>query len=168
MKNAIEASFPNCALNNCHISATGILILICDTSRGHCKIIADQALAHFTIHNPKQKNINIVMVDKCVFADSSHKKCDFIAYDSDCFCFVEIKDTSKRRQVHRSKAAAQLETTIQKFTNKLDLSKHRLEAIICWNFTPRKPAASTLMQSKKLHFLTNYNAHLMEGNEKTF
>jgi len=168
MIDSIKTTFPLCNSNNCLHSKTDSFIFIKDPVNGCCLIVNNGDLYHFSIKNPKNKTVNVLMIDKCLFNQkSSHKKCDFVAFDNKIFCFIEIKDTTSRSSKHKKNAVDQLRQTLIKFAA-IDFTKYNIEAIVAWNYQPSRPLVSTLMQSAKIEFLTTFRAKLYEGNEKEF
>jgi hypothetical protein len=95
--------------------------------------------------------------------------CDFIVFDINDFCFVELKlnATSERKiKKNRYDASKQLGNTINYFDEKLqkDYLGLDLEAYICTpEFYPRDDAA---WKSLAIEFLENYGIELFERNHK--
>jgi hypothetical protein len=170
MHNKISSQFPTCSSNNCiEVHATE-QIYVLDLVSDKCKVasISEISISHFCVLNPSKKDIYFLAIDKCIFTDSSHKKCDFAIFDNTLFCFIEIKDTPNRTLTHKKKSVEQLKVTITKFKEKIDFTGYTIEAIISWRYTPMRPAATTLMQSAKLDLFENYGVKLLEGNQKEF
>jgi hypothetical protein len=95
--------------------------------------------------------------------------CDFIVFDVNDFCFVELKlnATSERKiKKNREKAIEQLVSTINFFNKKLDKNylDLNLEAYVCTpEFYPRDDAT---WKSLAIEFLENYGIELFESNHK--
>lgn len=170
MNDKIKKSFLTCVSNDCLEITNSPELHINDPTESKCQILSSEEihLSNFHIINQNRKDLSFLSIDKCVFNDNSHKKCDFAIFDEKTFCFVEIKDTDKRCTVHKRKSISQLKTTITKFISCIDFSGYDIEAIISWRYRPFRPASSTLMQSSKLDFSLSLNTKLLEGNQKEF
>lgn len=170
MRTNIPINFPNCTVYNCLGTSNSTILEIFEPKNAKCFFIEQaDSRSNFTVLNPTSKEIYFLSIDKCIFLDSDPiQKCDFAVFDADTFCMVEVKDTLKRKKKHKDKSTSQLKRTIIEFRKKLDFSAYNLEAIISWRYKPKRPLASTNMQSKKLEFLSLFDAKLYEGNQKTF
>lgn len=168
MHQKIRSAFAICSSNNCLEQSNSRDIYIKDIDNSKCQILAEREkhTSHFHIINSTSKDIFLLAIDKCIYTDNSHKKCDFASFDNKTFCFVEIKDTLNR--AYKKKGVEQLKTTIIKFKDLIDFTGYDLEAIISWRYRPLRPAVSTLMQSSKLEFITTLRTRLLEGNQKEF
>lgn len=110
-----------------------------------------KTLQVFHIHNPQEKEISFLAVDSCLFTSSDEERCDFIVFDNQYFCFVELKRVKfKQESKKRLKAAKQLESTITLFQDKLDLINHIQEAYLAVGFLgkPKKRADINNMRVK--------------------
>lgn len=170
MHNKIKEHFTGCSQNSCIVEVSELEFHVLDIKNCKCKIANEEekSSSNFRVSNPNKKAINFLVIDKCVFVDSEHKKCDFAIFDNCCFCFVEIKDTRTRSTEGKRQGVNQLKVTIQKFKEKIAYENYSLEAIIAWKYKSKRPAIATQMQSSKLEFVQKFNAKLLEGNEKTF
>jgi|WetSurMetagenome_2_1015567.scaffolds.fasta_scaffold93357_2 hypothetical protein len=170
LQTQIRADFPTCDQNSCLIASVSTVIEVFDPKNSKCYFVEySDANSNFTVQNPSAKEIFFLAIDKCIFSDADLlKRCDFALFDDSIFCFIEIKDTQSRRKTHKDKSFIQLKTTINEFISRVDFSGYLIEAIISWRYIPKRPLASTKMQSKKLEFKTLFNAILYEGNQKAF
>jgi len=170
MRDQIQNAFSTCRTNCCLSVSTATIIEVFEPKVAKCYISeGHDSNSNFSILNPNFKEISFLAIDKCVFLDSDPlKRCDFAIFDLGTFCFVEIKDTLNRSSSHKDKSSEQLISTINEFLCKLSFEGYVLEAIISWRYRPKRPLASTNMQSKKIFFHTTFNARLFEGNQKTF
>jgi hypothetical protein len=119
---------------------------------------------HFTITN-NASPVTFLAVDKCL-VDESVSSCDFIIFNHQEFCFIEIKDT-ERRQGRLAKALRQLETTIMLFHETIDFSGYTIEAFASFRNKPVRPS-QTHFKSEKVRFWDTYQVALYDDNEKRF
>jgi hypothetical protein len=109
--------------------------------------------------------VRILKVD-----EESH--CDFVLFDENDFCFVELKLNAtslgeRAIRENRQKAIKQLKNTIALFDQKLDKNygNLELEAYVC---TPETyPKANASWQELALDFLEEVGVRIFEQNEKT-
>ena len=169
MLNQIKANFVKCVSNNCSETRNDTIIKIIETHNSKCIIDNNSTLENFLVINNSKKDINFVAIDKCVFDDNAHKKCDFILFDNSEFSFVEIKDTDNakisNRTKHMRKAYDQLEEVIIRFKAVLDFNGYNLEAIIAFRDRPTVPLALASNTARRTYFLLTYNVDLRIGNE---
>jgi hypothetical protein len=122
--------------------------------------------AHFSIINENEKNISLLIIDKCLQFPTNQKKCDFAFWTDKVFYFSEIKDTANRSSKNKSNSIEQLEKTIQHFCDHLiDFGNRILYAIVVWAYHPPRPLANSTMQNYSFRFRQKYNVILQEGNK---
>ena len=169
MNTKICSAFLSCKSNNCLEKVSNSEFKIADDElTNKSKIVnLDGAL---TVRNNQEKLLNFLKIDSCIFDESDSKRCDCALYDEKKFFFVEFKTYNKNQnRTHKRRAIKQLENTIDTFLEKgIEFSDYELKALICFNFIPTRPVASTRMQQKKKEFWDNYKADLLEGNEIIF
>ena len=172
MKQLIEKAFPQIIQNTCLEILTDIEFSIFDSEIGRCFIQKDiEGIIHFTVKNPNKNEIGFLAIDKCVFMDNDDlKRCDCAVYDHKTFCFIEIKETARRKSENSRDARKQLLTTIKEFSSKIDFSKMRIEAYVVVGLDFKKvfPAtkAQDLAMVEKFRLLNT--SLFQEGNEKKF
>ncbi len=141
-----------------------------EANTGRCYIVnAEETEGQFKVSNPRGKEIYFLAIDKCLLDDQDNlERCDFAIFDESTFCFVEIKETRRRRGKVREKAIQQLEATINYFKQHIDFEDYRLEAIIYLVSRGAYPAADTNKEKMKARFATKLETLLLEGNHKAF
>lgn len=168
----IKKVFLKCVENNCLIVTNSERIEIFDDEVAKRCFIRndDNQPVHFTILNPSQKEIAFLAVDKCLFFDDDEwEKCDFVVFDDQTFCFVEIKQAkARRRKSRRIKAIGQLKATIKVFLKEIDFETYSLEAHTCFIGKSIYPSRPARMASVVLEFEIDFKAKLLEGNQKEF
>lgn len=122
-----------------------------------------------TVVNGNGKEICLVKTDKCLFRNTSHKKCDCILFTEDKFFFVEISEASAgTRNSKRKDAVEQLSATIELLREKsIDFSSKNVKAVICFKSGQTRPTQPS-NNSKRAWFQEQYNVRLEEGNEIVF
>lgn len=172
MKSLIEKAFPQILENLCLQVRTDEEFAIYDSEDGRCLIReVAEGITHFTVKNPSLKEIGFLAIDKCVFMDSDlTERCDCAVFDNKTFCFIEIKETNRRRPENSRKAREQLLTTIATFKNKIDFSDKRLEAyvVVGIDFTKTFPAAKSIDLATTYKFEQVGVTLYQSGNEKKF
>ncbi|HWV73457.1 MAG TPA: hypothetical protein VN040_17170, partial [Pseudosphingobacterium sp.] len=68
---------------------------------------------------------------------------------------------------HKAKACSQLISAISHFQSCLNFKHYNLEAILCFSYPPRRPAASSSVQANKA-LLAKMGVSLTEGTEVEF
>lgn len=172
MLNQIKANFTKCVANMCDEISNSAIIKIVETHDAKCIIDNASTKENFLVINDNRKDINFVAIDKCVFDDNAHKKCDFVLFDNAEFSFIEIKDTdtdnASNRTKYLKKAYDQLEEVIVRFKAVLNFNGYALEAIIAFRDRPTVPLALASNTAKRTLFLLTYNVDLKIGNEKKY
>ena len=70
MKQFIEKAFPQIIQNTCLEIITDTQFSIYDSESGRCLIQKENdGIIHFTVKNPKQKEVGFLAIDKCIFRD---------------------------------------------------------------------------------------------------
>lgn len=166
MKDRICNAFPTCITNNCIETVNNKKFQVRDNENTKKSeiVLKDGTL---TVHNPNAKDIDFIAIDSCILQSNDPKKCDCALFDEKEFYFVEFKTfNSKKNNERRGEANQQLESILEIFRNKkISFEQYELIALICFNFIPTRPIASTRMQYKKIEFWNKYKANLLEGNE---
>ncbi|MFK7905189.1 MAG: hypothetical protein AB8B69_08695, partial [Chitinophagales bacterium] len=131
----IKKAFVKCVESNClEIIDKERIEIFDDEIEKRCFIRQDESQpVHFTILNPSQKEIAFLAIDKCLFSDDDRwAKCDFVVFDDQTFCFVEVKQAkANQRKKRRIKAIGQLKATVKVFVENIDFESYELEAHIC-------------------------------------
>jgi hypothetical protein len=71
VKQLIEKAFPQIIQNTCLEILTDTKFSIYDSESGRCFIQKEnEGIIHFTVKNPKQKEVGFLAIDKCIFMDS--------------------------------------------------------------------------------------------------
>jgi hypothetical protein len=168
----IEKAYPQIVQNSCLEITKDLEFSIYDSEIGRCFIQKeDDAIIHFTIKNPNQKEIGFLAIDKCIFMDNDNiKRCDCAVFDNKTFCFIEIKETNQRKSENSRKAREQLLTTIREFKDKIDFSDKRLEAyvVVGLDFKKVSPASKSQDLLSTLRFERLGVTLFHDGNEKKF
>ncbi len=100
MRDILTAAFPAVSENSCLEEFTRRMTYVQDTQNGRCIIVDNSQPYQFFIENIDNTKVGFLAVDKCVFDDSSeHKKCDFVFFYGNNFCFC-------RNKRHRKPTAA--------------------------------------------------------------
>ena len=167
--------FPHCDPNQClQVEAANKFVVI-DTPAGKSTIYkGDTSLLqfpYFTVYNPAEKNIYFLAIDECIYFAKDGKKCDFAVHDENIICFVEIKLAAGNANTRRAKkkdAILQLKTSINDFTQKVNLTPLKLEACLCVGYKTAAPRTKASSQGNAKDFIDNFNTELFEGNEMTF
>ncbi len=168
----IKTAFIKCVENDClEITNSEKIEVFDDEIEKRCFIRqGENQPVHFTILNPSKKEIAFLAIDKCVFFDEDDwAKCDFVVFDDQTFCFVEVKKAkASQRKKRRIKAIRQLKATVKLFTEQLDFSSYELEAHVCLGGKTIYPSRPARMASEVLEFEIDFHARLLEGNQKEF
>ena len=172
MKQLIEKAFPQIIENTCLEILTDTKFSIYDSESGRCFIQKEnEGIIHFTVKNPNKKDIGFLAIDKCTFMDYDNiERCDFAVFDNKTFCFIEIKETARRKSENSKKARSQLLTTIQEFIKLIDFGSIRLEAyvVVGLDFSEVKPASKAQDLATTLVFMEFGVTLFHDGNEKKF
>ena len=98
------------------------------------------------------------------------ERCDFAVFDNKTFCFIEIKETARRKSENSKKARSQLLRTIQEFIKLIDFGSIRLEAyvVVGLDFSEVKPASKAQDLATTLEFMEFGVTLFHDGNEKKF
>ena len=172
MKQLIEKAFPQIIENTCLEILTDTKFSIYDSESGRCFIQKEnEGIIHFTVKNPNKKDIGFLAIDKCTFMDYDNiERCDFAVFDNKTFCFIEIKETARRKSENSKKARSQLLTTIQEFIKLIDFGSIRLEAyvVVGLDFSEVKPASKAQDLATTLEFMEFGVTLFHDGNEKKF
>jgi hypothetical protein len=173
VKKFIEKAYPQVIQNSCLEMLTDSEFSIYDSEMGRCFIQKEEdEIVHFTVKNPKQKEIGFLAIDKCIFMDNDKiKRCDCAVFDNKTLCFIEIKETTHQRKSEYSrKAKEQLLATIVEFSSKIDFSGKRLEAyvVVGLDFKRIYPASKSQDLLSTLQFERLGVTLFHDGNEKKF
>ncbi len=167
----IKKAFPICETNAClqeisHYFETKII----DIENSKCKITLGQNF-HFLAKNPNQIELYFLAFDKCVLFDNDNigkGRADFALISNSEFSIIEIKDTFRNRNAHKTTVNKQLEDTLIYFIeNQAILESQKRILIQCWSYKPTRPASTSKQNSYK-YFFDLYNAELLEGNSKIY
>lgn len=124
----------------------------------------------FKVINNKQ-TVFIPIDGKTGLLQDGNSKCDFIIFDENTVCFVEIKlnaTSTKKVTKNRYKALDQIINTIYAFDAKLnkDYKGLKLEGYVC---TPKiYPRQNAEWESLAVEFLEEYGIPVFETNIKIF
>jgi len=128
----------------------------------------------WVIKNPDNHEINHVSIDACLLTEQhgyTDRKCDFVAFSDDKFCFVELKSNAysqNRVRANLNSAIEQLGQTINHFDdNGIDFSLYDLEAYIVFK-NHLYPTNSASIQQRKIQFYNDYEVELIESSEVEF
>jgi hypothetical protein len=171
VKQLIEKAFPQIEEKSCLEILNTPKFSIYDSEFGRCFIQKEEhEIIHFTVKNPNQKDIGFLAIDKCVFMDNDEiKRCDCAVFDSKTICFIEIKETTRRKSENSRKAREQLLRTIEEFISKIDFTNKRIEAYVVVGLefveTPAKKAQDLV---STLAFEELGVTLFQDGNEKKF
>jgi hypothetical protein len=173
MQQQIEAIFPQITIGNCLEATTKNEFEICDSEiePKRCYIKTDtNEEGQFVVNNPNETVIYLLKIDKCVLFDYDITHFDFAIFDNKTFCFVELSISNKRnRRGKREKAIEQLASTIELFNmSGISFGEHKLEAIICFKAEKIYPSRSASNNEAYVYFESEFNAELLEGNQKEF
>jgi len=141
-------------------------------TKGRCYIRTN---GQFKVINSREKEINFLAVDKCIFFDNDEfEKADCIIFDDRTFCFIEIKEFDTERKVgsirkkKRKKALSQLWSTIEQFRNKFEIDK-TLEAYACiQKFGEDRTLTKASTSDKVFAFEKELRTKLFDGCQKEF
>lgn len=131
----------------------------------------------FRINNPKQKQIDFLKIDACLYDSQDGRKCDFSINDEKIVCFVEVKklkdfSSSWKSDSKKDDALDQIIKTINRFKLNYNLSDMTsVFAIIC--LKPDIPTHTQIIQvgdqNRIYTLLTECGCpNLFIGNEITF
>lgn len=143
---------------------------VCDDKQRVYIADGEQSKPGFRIYNPRTKKVHIFATDNCFFHERDGKRCDCIAFDDTCLCFVELKlDVEARRQAtdKADDARKQLGATITFFRNALNhnFMGLKLEAYLIMRDNVR-PARSAQRAAVFVNFLETYGVPLVELSDK--
>lgn len=171
MLDVLTEAFSQIQTNDCLQTLTDSEFCIYDTDQKRCEIQTDpDGLKHFTVQNPTNRAIHFLAIDKCVFFDNDEiQRCDCAIFDSETFCFIEIKEVNRpaKRSKHYQRAKAQLKSSIQHFQEQLTFSTNRIEAYACVGRTTARPARPAADVNDRLEF-EELGAALYHGNIKEY
>ncbi len=86
----------------------------------------------FKIINKKQKDINFLKIDDCIYTSKDDTRCDCAIFDDKVFCFIELKTCKINNQnTNRKKADNQLKKTIINLKSERIVQGKALEAYAC-------------------------------------
>lgn len=139
--------------------------------------ISNSSNYDFKVNNPKNKAIDFVKVDSCVYNTHDGRKCDFLLSDESIACFIEIKSLTDFSSVWKSDlkkddALDQIISTIQKIKLRFpSINLINVFGIICL-----KPNVPIFTQNIQVAEQVRINKLLVEtgcpnlyiGNEMTF
>lgn len=167
----LSTAFPRSVENTCTSIETEPVFYVIDPSEKKSKVVYEEPNEHphFCVKNISKNEITFLAIDKCVFLDSDHSKCDFALYDVGKFCLVEIGKGGKNssRSNKKAKAYIQLTKTIEAFKQELDSYQIEKWAIVCVGFREPIPAFTAKSQPQRLKF-SELGYTLFEGNEIAF
>ena len=136
--------------------------IIDDENQKPAKIVDSNG--QFGVINNTINSLNFLQIDDCVYKSGDESRCDCAIFNSDTFCFIELKTCKKKNsKANRRKAENQLEETIIKFENHYYLKGEKLEAYVCLTCNRDDKLVhipSTANQDKKLEFEEEYNTKL--------
>lgn len=124
--------------------------------------------------NPNSTEIFHLSIDAC-FLTQQHgydgEKCDFVVFNDELFCFVELKsnaESKKKVRENLKKARRQLGATINFFDdNEVDFSNHVLEAYIVLK-NKLYPQDQASMKERRKKFFDEYEVDLFEESVVEF
>jgi len=118
----------------------------------------------FRVVNNSSNSLSFLQIDDCIYRSGDESRCDCTIFNSDTFCFIELKTCkNKNKKPNRRKAENQLEETIVKFKNHYLLEDKRLEAYVCLTCNRDEKLIhipSTANQDKIFEFEEEYNTKL--------
>ncbi len=166
MKAQIDNLFPN---NACVYTSNSSTIRLKEIDKITQIIHDENNVEHFLISNDSNSRVKILIIDGCLQFIPVQRKCDFAFWNTDYFCFVEIKVIKlKNKKRYKKDIIEQLEETIQYFINNaINFGNRIIYAIGGWAYYPTKPLISTKMQEQSFRFKQQYNVELMERNQIT-
>lgn len=145
---------------------------ILHTKQGVLNIVYDQTKSFTVVNN--SNNTCLIRIDgKLGLLKFDDSYCDFILFDENVFCFVEMKlnassDSPNAIQRNRIKAIKQIASSAEYFDQKLDRNyeKLSLEAYVATpGFYPRQ---NTSWEDLRINFLETHGIPLFEGTHKVF
>ena len=160
--------------NTCVESIDEKLFFIQDGDNQKSAFIVEKN-GEFEVANNTSDPIKFLKIDSCVSNSSDNTRCDCAIYNSDTFCFIElkcIKPTSFSK--NRKKAEKQLEATIEEFDNEDIIKNKNLEAYVCSNCKTEKDTSyEPITQQPKNTNQTTYfefelNTKLYYSTKKEF
>jgi hypothetical protein len=169
MKSKICKAFASCEINNCLETMVERKFQIKDNElTGKSEVVKQNGTLNIT--NERLKNIEFLAIDNCIYGEKDKKRCDCALFNDNYFYFVEFKTfNTKNNSKHRKSAIEQFESTITQFKKAgIEFSEFDFKTLICFNYIPIRPAASTQMQHKRKEFWDKYKADLLERNEIKF
>lgn len=168
MKQNLIKTFPRIEEKNCLIETVELFFGIFDCPvEKKCRLQRDpNGIIQFGVENPRTKVIGFLAIDGCVISQKDNlERCDFAVFDNKCFCFVELKISSKGG---KRKPKDQLLSTINHFKNKLNFSTKRIEAYCCQDeFIAPKPASLATKLDEMVEF-EQQGISLFYGTKKRF
>ena len=154
-----------------------LLIYEGDGSRSYIRPVSDlelKSLSGFLIKNANNLRIYLLALDACFFRSDELQRCDSLAFDDSCLCFVELKiDVGSRNSARQlRKARSQLGASIQFFKDHVlgklpSLANYQLEAYVVM-YDKVYPRARAARNSVFVQFLEEYGVELFEKNTKEF
>ncbi|TAF74840.1 MAG: hypothetical protein EAZ53_07215 [Bacteroidetes bacterium] len=167
----IQKAFPICESNQCLLEITNNLeTKILDQNNSKC-IIIEYDDFHFLASNPNYTELYFLAIDKCLLFDNENQgegRADFAIISKNEFCIVEIKDTFRNRNAHKTTINKQLEDTIiYCLENNAILEIQKRILVQCWSYKPSRPAMPSKQNAYK-YFYDKFNAELLEGNNRVF
>jgi hypothetical protein len=131
----IKGAFPQTEANGClDVRIESEFHIYDDETSKRCLIQDNpEGVKHFTVKNDTEQPVCFLAIDKCLLMDSDPiQRCDCAVFDTQTFCFVEIKTVSSvsQRKNLRRKAKNQLKEAIAFFRQNVSFDEMRIEAYI--------------------------------------
>lgn len=180
MLDRIKAKFGEQRTNNCLSSESKTEFYVTEndtTNQSYIVLQSEKSIdldRCLIVKNPLQKNINHISIDGCFLTEQhgySGEKCDFVVFDDEKFCFVELKTkavSKKNTRKNLKKARSQLGATINYFDdNEIDFSQHSLEAYIVFE-NKLYPTDQASVKERRKSFFDKYEVDLFEESELEF
>ncbi len=165
-------AFENCSINRCVESTHSNEFYVAEKEDKRCYIIYNPYpdYPNFSVLNPLGKEITMVAVDNCIYCSNDSERCDFVIYDDDVFCFVELKRAFDPKLIveKRDKAINQLIETITAFNYIIDYGGRRVEAYPCVGYNKCVPQCSASNLAHIKLFEDRFQVDLCDGNQREF
>jgi hypothetical protein len=156
----LVAAYQHRAAATCISSHNDVLFHVCDQPHPLpvCRRTGPAQDVDLAVTNPQSRTIQLVAIDKCLFTDADHTRCDCALICDDEIQFVEFKHGNSKRRTDRVKECiSQLAATITAFHSRQIIPDNcTVRAIACVGFTEQRPPrdASTAAQTLLLNRLT--------------
>lgn len=160
----VQAAFPDIVENLCLTSINNKHTFVFeDNKQNKGVIVSDQDNYHLHIENNTNDYFHFLQNDGCVMKNIKGGQCDYVAFNSKDFYFIDAKIAKGNFSNHRKEAYNQIENTYKHYSDKINFPKdYFLTGMVC--FPSKRRIVQSSKSTKRKEFKVKYNIDLREGN----